>query len=76
MIPDKLIADHSSIKNYLTTKLKENWSSPEKMVLNIIEELNNELIPKWIEVVYMHEGVKIEVEDRQPGVSDFEIPKN
>lgn len=75
MAPDKLVAEHSSIKSYLNSKLVQKWVSPEEMVLEIIEELNNELVPKWIEVIYMHEGIKIEIQDRQPGMSGFGAPE-
>ena len=56
-VPDKLIADHVSIKNYLARVLTQAWPSPEEMILTIIEDINNELVPKWVEVFYSKNGV-------------------
>ena len=71
LVPDRLIAEHSSMKIQITEILNQNWLNPEEMVLHIIETFNNELIPKWIEVLYQHKGVSIKIDDRQPGLTNF-----
>ncbi|MBL4601932.1 MAG: hypothetical protein JKY84_04240 [Emcibacteraceae bacterium] len=71
LVPDRLIAEHSSMKNQITAILNQNWLNPEEMVLHIIETFNNELVPKWIEVLYQHEGISIQIDDRQPGLTNF-----
>ncbi|HPF46009.1 MAG: hypothetical protein KDF58_09795 [Alphaproteobacteria bacterium] len=73
-VPDKLIADHVSIKNYIANSLTQTWSSPEKMILTIIEDINNELVPKWVQVFYSKNGVSITIEERQPGLENFAPP--
>ena len=75
LVPDKLIADHRSLKNHIDEIINKNWSSPEEMSLAIIENINNELIPKWLEVIYAHEGVSVKIEDRQPGLGEFSPPE-
>jgi len=75
LVPDKLIADHSSLKNHIDEIINKSWSSPEEMSLTIIENINNELIPKWLEVIYVHEGVSVKIEDRQPGLAGFNPPE-
>ncbi len=67
IIPDKLVADHSSIRNYLNSHLLENFSSPEEMLVKIIEDVNNALVPIWVEVTYRSDGIIVKVEDKQPG---------
>lgn len=69
-IPHKLIADHKSLKIFLNEKANEEWDTPESMTLNIIENINNELVPKWLKVTYEYEGIVIEIEDSQPGFID------
>lgn len=71
IVPDKLIADHASLKEYVQAILKDNKSRPEDIILSIIENINNELVPKWLEVFYEHEGVSVKIEDRQAGFDNF-----
>ena len=66
-IPDRLVADHTSARKYLKSQLDDDWSTPEEMVLKMIEDIHNELVPKWLEVEYSHHGVVVKIEDKQPG---------
>lgn len=75
MVPDKLVAEHSSIKNHISEIALQNWSNPEEMILAIIEDVNNELVPKWLEVVYKNKGLTIKIEDLQPGLTNFNPPE-
>ena len=74
LVPDKLIADHDSLKNYIIKTLNQSWQTPEEMILNIIEGLNNELVPKWVEVFYSQNGVSVRLEDQHPGLDGFTPP--
>lgn len=71
IIPDKLIADHASLKKYVQETIKNNTSRPEDIILSIIENINNELVPKWLEVYYENDGVSVKIEDQQPGLDNF-----
>ena len=66
-IPDRLVADHISIKKYLNSQLAVDWPMPEEMLLKMIEDVQNELVPKWLEVEYSHWGIVVKIEDKQPG---------
>lgn len=66
-IPDKLIADHEGLIKILESHASDNEHKPEEIILRIIEIVNNELIPKWLEVSYEHKGIMVKVEDQQPG---------
>lgn len=67
IIPNKLVADHNSMRKYLNSQQLENYLSPEEMLVKIIEDVNNALVPKWVEATYRSDGIIIKVEDKQPG---------
>jgi len=66
-IPDRLVADHISIKKYLNSQLDIKWPTPEEMLLKMVEDVQNELVPKWLELEYNHLGILVKIEDKQPG---------
>lgn len=74
LIPDKLTADHSALTEYLKDMAVQNWENPEQLILNIIEDINNALVPKWLDVMYENEGISLKVEDRQPGFEKPDLP--
>ena len=74
MVPDKLIADHQELKTFISKIADLDWRTPEEMTLNIIERVNNDFIPKWLEVYYECDGVSVTLEDRQPGLTGFKVP--
>ena len=74
LVPDKLSAEHQSIRNYLRDACSKTWDSPDHMILSMIEDINNALVPKWLEVIYEKDGVTLRVEDRQPGLESKDLP--
>lgn len=74
MVPDKLVADHTGLKSYLREIVRKDWITPEEMTLTLIESINNDLIPKWLEVIYQHKDITIKLEDQQPGLTAFTAP--
>jgi|TARA_R110002096_G_scaffold435548_1_gene661367 7-cyano-7-deazaguanine reductase len=76
MVPDKLIADHQEFKSLIRRVVGQDWGTPEEMTLNIIENINNDLVPMWLEVIYERDGIMVRLEDRQPGLADFQAPRN
>ena len=66
-VPDKLISDHNDLKKLIQQYANNDELTPEKIVLNLIEDVNNELVPKWLEVSYEHNGICVKAEDQQPG---------
>ncbi len=73
LIPDKLSADHGSMRDYLRHKAGQSWQTPDDMILAMIEDINNALVPKWLEVIYENDGVTLKVEDRQPGMENLHL---
>lgn len=66
-VPDKLIAEHQSLRDNILGLINQQWETPEKLSLAIVEQVNNELIPKWLEVTYHKDGISVKVEDQQLG---------
>lgn len=71
-VPDKLLLDHDSLSHYLKGVLQERKESAEILAHDILEEITNQIIPKWIEVNLRQESnssgqdILVTVEDRQP----------
>lgn len=67
-IPDKLMADHQELINLLKQHASNESLTPEENALNLIESVNNELVPKWLEISHEHNGIIIKIEDEQPSI--------
>ncbi|MCC3862216.1 hypothetical protein [Pseudemcibacter aquimaris] len=73
-IPDKFMASHEDLQNCIMSIVNKGYDTPEDLVLSIMEAINNELIPDWLEVIYEKDGLTIQAEDRQPGKENTEYP--
>lgn len=75
-VPDKLLLNHDSLAGYLEQILANNSKKPEILAHDILEDIIDQVIPKWIEVNLKHEenkfgqNVLITIEDRQPDWQD------
>jgi len=73
-VPDRDLIDDDAMHEYWRFIEAAAWSCASDMALAILEDLNNELIPRWVQVQLRNEskadylqGMMITVEDRQPG---------
>ncbi len=72
-VPDKLLLDHESLASYLDQMLAQNPKKAEILAHDILEEIMDQIIPKWVEVNLKHEenkfgqNVMITIEESQPG---------
>ena len=71
-VPDKLVIDRDSLTGYFQA-LTANVNDPlELLVAVIMDDLNNELIPRWLNITATIEdasnpvGHSVTFEDRQP----------
>jgi len=65
-VPDRLILDPASLLHHLPALS----GSPEAVALGLLDDLANELVPRWVEVVATATDPlphRVAVEDRQPG---------
>lgn len=71
-VPDTLVMEKSSLGGYLQVIGAGDWQSLEDVAAAILDDLNNELVPRWV-----HVGISgpedgngarhsVIVEDRQP----------
>ena len=74
-IPDAFILNGESFDDYCALLLARKWASLEDLAGTIIDDFNNELIPRWIEITLKTSlpgnktGYQVIMEDRQPAWS-------
>lgn len=67
-VPGKLFLEHRSFDRYLTELAPVAKQGIEELAYAILDDLNNEMVPRWIEIIVeLDDGNKVLVEDRQPG---------
>jgi len=49
-IPGSLILEPETLGVYLDRLSEENWSSLESVAAALIDDLNNELVPRWVQI--------------------------
>jgi 7-cyano-7-deazaguanine reductase len=73
-VPDRLILDPITFGRYLGALGGENWDSLERVAVTIRDDINDELVARWIQVALsapddIHPGMDdhgVMLEDRQP----------
>ncbi|MBO43625.1 MAG: hypothetical protein CMM28_07865, partial [Rhodospirillaceae bacterium] len=61
-----------SFEHYLSTLDQTNWQNLETLALEILDDINNEVVPRWAQIVLnsandkSSNGHRVLVEDRQP----------
>ena len=71
-IPDKLLLTTEAFEMYLHAFSPSDFESLEDLTLTILDDLNNELVARWIQVAVeanakgLDRGHRVMVEDRQP----------
>lgn len=73
-VPDKLVLEAGSFGVYLDTLGEIGWKVAEDLAVTIISDVNNELIPRWVQISVSapdlaHPAVDthgVVLEDRQP----------
>lgn len=71
-VPDKRILPAEALPAYLSGLGKTAApGEPERLALRILDDLNDELVPRWLQVtVTTADGRRVLVEDRQPKWDD------
>ncbi len=71
-VPDKLLLNHAGLASYLEQILARSTEKAEILAHDIIEDVMDQIIPKWIEINLKQKQNKfgqcvlITMEDRQP----------
>lgn len=75
-IPDKLLLDHKGLAAFLEAMVIRDSGKPETLIHGILENIMDQIIPKWIEVTLRQQQNKfgqtvlVTMEDRQPNWQD------
>ncbi|MEI6985001.1 MAG: hypothetical protein WCK65_02645 [Rhodospirillaceae bacterium] len=71
MVPDRLILGPDAFAAYLSALAGGNWPTLEALVLTVLDDINNEMVPRWVRVAATRDGGivlhQVTAEDRQPG---------
>lgn len=49
-IPDRLLLDPAGLSRYMTGLSGLPWSGPEALGVAILDDINNEIVPRWVRV--------------------------
>ena len=67
-VPDRLILSAAALPDYGAALADQDWTSPEALATAVFDDLNNELVPRWLNLrLDAGDGHRIVLEDRQPG---------
>ncbi len=67
-VPDRLILATDALPPYGSVLASQDWTSPEALATAAFDDLNNELVPRWLNLrVDVGDGHRVVLEDRQPG---------
>ena len=67
-VPDRLILDAEALPRYGVVLAAQAWASPESLAAAIFDDLNNELVPRWLNLrLDAGDSHRVVLEDRQPG---------
>jgi len=77
-VPDKLILDRGAFVEYLATLAPPADAAPETLALALLDEINNEIVPRWVQIALSAVTDDAPVEtvilaDRQPNWDNPEI---
>lgn len=81
-VPGKLIIDVDNYDKYLTffETRSQGYKTFEELAANILDDLNNELVPKWIMLNVISEHAHtvhcVSVEERQPKWNNDDLLRN
>jgi 7-cyano-7-deazaguanine reductase len=71
-VPDALTVSPAAFAAYLRGLEGGDWPSHENLATTILQDVSNELVPRWVQIITRQEGAgdasehRVLVEDRQP----------
>lgn len=67
-VPDRLILGAEALPRYGAVLASQDWTSPEALAAAVFDDLNNELVPRWLNMrLDAGDSHRVVLEDRQPG---------
>lgn len=73
-VPDKLLVEAQSLATLFASLARDGAAAPEAAALAILDEMNNEIVPRWVQIAVSADvdggdglpAQTVIVEDRQP----------
>lgn len=65
-VPDRYFLPKGALQDYLQMIPDQAWSEVHEAAFVIMDDLNNQLVPKWIQVMVKTDSDAALIEDRQP----------
>ncbi|MEI6560168.1 MAG: hypothetical protein WCO00_17355 [Rhodospirillaceae bacterium] len=76
-VPDRLVLAPTAFADYLQVLEAAPWPTLEALVMTVLDDLNNQLVPRWVRVSARQErgpiGHHATASDRQPGWDNPEL---
>lgn len=74
-VPDRSLLKADTLELYLSALASVEWPSLEALAVAALDDVRNELVPRWVQVVLVAGGTgrhhhTVVVEDQQPGWSN------
>ncbi len=70
-VPDKYVLPRAAFSEYCSIMARQDWPMPESRANEVLDDMNNELVPRWVSVrLIALDGHEIVLEDRQPDWSN------
>ena len=74
-VPDRLILRPDCLKAYLAALRGMEWSALEALAVTVMDDFNNELVPRWILVAIHHDADRVPAIDRHAIVLEDRQPR-
>jgi 7-cyano-7-deazaguanine reductase len=71
-VPDRVVLTADGFANYTSVLEASGWESLEDLAAVVLDDVNNELVPRWLRLTLSSDGVgrcslhRVTLEDRQP----------
>ncbi len=65
-IPDHLVLRRESLRTYLDIVSNLDQGSLESLAVKLLDDFNNEIVPRWVQIDIIYNGTQITATDRQP----------
>jgi len=72
-VPDKLLIDGAAFTAHLAFLDGDGAVAPEHVALTLLDEMNNEIVPRWVQIAVTGGSETVIVEDRQPNWENSDI---
>ncbi|GAB6054640.1 hypothetical protein JCM17960_34600 [Magnetospira thiophila] len=66
-VPDRRIAETQTFSTYLHEISTMSWDNLEQAAVTILHDLNNELVPRWIQIIVTSDPA------HQPGIASHAV---